>query len=98
VRALDLPEAFAHDIEKAISILKAEGSSEIYLFGSLCTDEWTENSDIDLATRGIKAESFFSVYSRIGRELEHDLDLIDLDHELEFAQFLMSTNRLVKIA
>ncbi|MFA7565927.1 MAG: hypothetical protein WCY01_02800 [Alkalispirochaeta sp.] len=46
----------------------------------------------------VPADRFFELYSQAGRDLDHELDLVDLDHEHEFSQFLQETNRLVQIA
>ena len=95
---MEIPEAYRNDLDAAVAALKKAGSTEIYLFGSIAEGLVGENSDIDLAVRGIPAEKFFKVYSDTARRLDHDLDLVDLDHETDFAAFLRETNRLVKIS
>ncbi len=96
--AWEIPDPFKSDIDKAVSILLAEGSRAVYLFGSLKDGSWTPESDIDLAVTGIAANRFFEIYSKAGRGLMHELDLINLDTEKRFAKFLKDTNRLVQIA
>lgn len=95
---MDIPSDFLKDIEQAVSTLKEAGSREIFLFGSLSNNKASTKSDIDMAITGIPAEKFFEVYSKTARNLVHDLDLVDLDHEKEFAAFLRENNRLVQIA
>ena len=43
---------YSQDIKLAIKILKTEGCTEIYLFGSLAEGDFREDSDIDLAVKG----------------------------------------------
>lgn len=93
-----IPIEFQNDLDIAISVLKAAGTTEIFLFGSLTSEHRRSDSDIDLAVCGLQADKFFEVYSRAAKNLVHELDLVDLDHEVEFASFLRETNRLVRIA
>ena len=48
-----IPEKFQIDIEKAVEILKQEGCQEIYLFGSLVNGDFNDESDIDIAIKGL---------------------------------------------
>ncbi len=94
---INLRGDFKEDVEKAVAILKQEGSQEIYLFGSLAKDKGNAHSDIDIAVRGIPARKFFSTYSKTARNMEHELDLVDLDHEKSFAQLLEKKAELVRL-
>ncbi len=94
---MTVSEAFKKDIDKAVAVLEKAGSKEVYLFGSVAENRGEEWSDIDIAVSGIPANQFFKVYSEAARNLEHELDLVDLDHETEFAAFLRENNRLVRI-
>ena len=93
-----IPAPFRSDIEKARAVLCSFGTKEVYLFGSLTSDSWREDSDIDLAVSGMAPELYLKAYALASRGLEHELDLIDLDHERPIGDFLRETDRLVRIA
>jgi len=93
-----LPKRIKDDIEKATEILKRYGCSEIFIFGSLVKGRYNENSDIDIAIRGLKDEDYFKVLAELGRDLLCEVDLIDLDDkENRFAQFVLNKKELVRV-
>jgi len=92
------PERIKSDIEKATEILKKHGCSEVFIFGSLVKEGFNENSDIDIAVRGLKDEEYFKVLAELGRDLHCEVDLIDLDdEENRFAQFVLNKKELVRV-
>lgn len=93
-----IPPEFLTDIEKVVGVLRSFGTTEVYLFGSLVSGPWRADSDIDLAISGMRPDCYLRAYALASRGLEHDLDLVDLDHEKPLASFLRETNRLVRIA
>lgn len=94
----DLPVSYQKDIKKAIQILKENGATEIYIFGSIANGNFNENSDIDIAIRGINEKDFYKVASILMFELQNEFDLIDLDDkENRFAQMLLKSSNLVRI-
>ena len=94
-----LPVKFRNDIEKATIILKNYGCSEIYIFGSLANEKYNEKSDIDIAIRGLKEELFFRVFAELRKELESEIDLIDLDDKSNrFSQFILTKGELIQVA
>jgi predicted nucleotidyltransferase len=90
-------ETFKQDIERAVRILKDEGCTEIYLFGSVATGETHVRSDIDLAVRGCPPGRFFHTLGRLMMELDHSVDLVNLDSADPFAEFLQQKRRLLRI-
>ena len=93
-----LPKKIKDDIEKATEILITYGCSEIFIFGSLVKGRFNDNSDIDIAVRGLRDEDYFKVLAELGRELFCDIDLIDLDdEENRFAQFILDKKELVRV-
>lgn len=92
-----LPEKYHNDIDKAIKILKDEGCKEIYLFGSLVSGNFHENSDIDLAVNGLPENRYFKVMGRMMLELEIPFDLIDLDEKDNSFTHAISKGELVII-
>ena len=96
---LNVPKEYMRDIETAVSILKSEKCSEIYIFGSLAAGEpFHENTDIDIAARGIPKERFFSVYGRLLTSLGHPVDLVDLDGDTPFSRMLVARGGLLRVA
>lgn len=59
----DLPNSYQEDIKKAIKILKENGATEIFIFGSIVNGNLNRNLDIDIAIRGIRQEDFYKVAS-----------------------------------
>ena len=97
-KILSLPLTYQEDIKKAIKILKENGATEIYIFGSIEKGNFNKNSDIDIAIRGVKQENFYKVASILMFEIEKEIDLIDLDDEKDkFARMLIDKNILVRI-
>lgn len=92
-----LPEEFRQDIRHAIEILKANGCTEIFLFGSLAEGKYNEKSDIDLAVRGCPKGKFFYVLGRLLMELDHLVDLVDLDQQDAFACYLEREGELLRV-
>jgi len=92
-----LPKPYKQDIDRAVQILKEEGCTEIYLFGSVATGETHERSDIDLAVRGCPPGRFFHTFGRLMMTLDHSVDLVDLDEPSIFVRYLLHSGDLVRI-
>ena len=91
------PEKFREDIKKATIILKNNGCTEIYIFGSIANGKFNENSDIDIAVKGLDDDKFFRVLGELNKELANNIDLIDLnDENNRFAQFILKQGELIK--
>jgi predicted nucleotidyltransferase len=97
VQTTSIADAFKADIDRAVQILKEEGCTEIYVFGSVATGETHASSDIDLAVRGCPPGRFFHMLGRLMMTLDHSVDLVDLDSADPFAQFLQQKRRLIRI-
>ncbi len=93
---MDMVKSIKSDLKKAISILEDEGCKEVYVFGSMAEDRYHEDSDIDLAVSGIPQGEFFRVLGRLLFELDHTVDLIDLDRDDDFSKFLKKEGELVR--
>lgn len=94
---IEIPDAFRADVQRATEILQAAGCSEIFLFGSLAEKRATASSDLDLAVRGCPPGSFFRVYGKLMMELDHSVDLVDLDSRDPFVRFLEEHEELVQV-
>ena len=94
----NLPNIYQEDIKKATKILKENGASEVFIFGSIANGKFNENSDIDIAVKGLEEKDFYRVASILMFELENEFDLIDLDDkESRFSQMLLTVGGLLKV-
>jgi predicted nucleotidyltransferase len=92
------PDTFQKDIARATEILRSAGCTHVYLFGSLTHGNINPESDIDLAVRGCARGQYFRVLGKLLLELDHPVDLVDLDRNDSFARFLESEGELAQIA
>ena len=97
-KRINLPEQIKPDLEKAIKILKDLGCKEIFLFGSIVKGNYTKFSDIDLAVTGCPKEKYFYAIGKLNVELEHEIDLVNLDKKTMFVKILKQTGELIKVA
>jgi predicted nucleotidyltransferase len=84
-------------IDHAAAILKEEGADEIFVFGSAAEGSMTEHSDIDIAASGIPPERFYAAAGRIYGIGGRPFDLIDLDDQSEFADYLKREGKLHRV-
>ena len=96
-RLLKLSSPVREDIERAIEILKEEGCSEVFLFGSAATGGHQKFSDLDIAVRGCPKGRFFHVWARLFMNLSRPVDLVKLDSGDPFAQFLLTGGELLRV-
>lgn len=92
-----LPGPYKADILRAADLLASAGCRGIFLFGSLASGEEGDHSDIDIAVRGCPEGEFFHLLGRLFLELDHRVDLVDLDSEDPFARYLEEEGRLVQV-
>lgn len=93
----ELPELYRSDVQHAVDLLKAAGCSQVFLFGSTAVGGMRTGSDLDLAIRGCPPESFFHLLGNLLMELDHPVDLIDLDSKDPFVEYLLMKGELVEI-
>jgi uncharacterized protein len=84
-------------IQKAAAVLKEAGAKEVFLFGSTAVGKIRENSDIDMAVSGLPPEAFFKAMGEAADILGRPLDLIDLDEENPFTQYLKEEKELLRV-
>jgi predicted nucleotidyltransferase len=92
-----IPEKYTADIERAKAILKECGVSEMFIFGSLATGRTNDNSDIDIAVKGLRADMFFFAYSKLAMKLDHEVDLVSLDDMNRFSRNLLKSGSLERV-
>ena len=92
-----MPKAVQRDLEHAMRILKAGGCRSVFLFGSAVTGAMHTGSDLDLAVRGCPPQQFFHLFGRLLSDLDHPVDLVDLDVSSPFVEFLLASGKLVQL-
>ena len=95
---MKIPKKYQKDIDIAVNILKEEGCSEIYIFGSIVRGNSNPKSDIDFVVKGIQKGHFFEVYSKLYMALEHSIDLIDMNINKDFVKHIFKTGNIVRVA
>lgn len=90
--------AVKQDIETAARILREEGATEVYVFGSAAHGKMRPDSDIDLAVRGLPPEKYFPAMGRVVDAIHNLFDLIDLDEDNPFTEYIQRKGGLVRVA
>jgi predicted nucleotidyltransferase len=94
---LNLPIKYRNDIEIAKNYLKSQGCNNVYLFGSMVTGKFNDNSDIDIGVKGLPAEKFFNVYVNLDKKIETEIDLIDFDLNNDMYNMLNSIGEVIEL-
>jgi predicted nucleotidyltransferase len=94
----DMDEKLKSSIARAAAELKAAGAKEVYVFGSAAYGPMREDSDIDLAVSGLPPAAFFRAMAKAGDVVDRPLDLVDLDDEGPFVEYLKGKGRLLRVA
>ena len=98
VKKPEIPPAYQKDLDKAIQILTEAGCKEVLVFGSLAQGALRKDSDIDLAVRGCPPGVFFKLLGQLLLELDHPVDLVDLNKEREFGEYLEREGNLIRVS
>jgi predicted nucleotidyltransferase len=86
-------------IDKAVTVLRAFGATEVYLFCSARKCDFDPaSSDLDFAVRGIAPKDFFSAVGETLCALGQDVDIIDLDAGTTFGRYLTEHDELSRVA
>lgn len=93
-----LPDEFQKDIYSAIEILKNAGCKEIFIFGSLVAGTYREDSDLDIAIKGCLPENYFTLLGKLLTTLSRPVDLINLDRDDSFTQYLEKEGDLYRVS
>ena len=93
-----MDDAIKSDIETAARILREEGATEVYVFGSAAHGKMRPDSDIDLAIRGLPPEKFYRTMGKVGRAISRLFDLVDLDEENLFTEYIVKEGVLQRVA
>jgi predicted nucleotidyltransferase len=92
-----MTEELKNQIARAAEALKKAGAREVYLFGSVATGVLREDSDVDIAVTGLPPRQFFRAMGQASRALGRPVDLVDLDEDDPFADYLKSKGELVRV-
>jgi predicted nucleotidyltransferase len=84
-------------IERAAAVLKRFGAREVYVFGSAVSGTRHPGSDVDLAVAGLPPQDFFQAMAQAHDALGCQLDLIDLDEENLFTEYLKRKGKLQRV-
>jgi predicted nucleotidyltransferase len=79
-------------------VCRYAGCTEIFVFGSTARGDYKEDSDLDIAVRGVSAEKFFAVYGELMSRLSRPVHLANLDLQERFGKQLLSTSELRRVA
>jgi predicted nucleotidyltransferase len=92
-----MTEQLKEQIAKAAEALRKAGAREVYLFGSAAHGAVRQGGDVDLAVRGLPPERFFEAMGEAADLLDVPLDLVDLDVENPFTEYLRQHGELVRV-
>ena len=85
-------------IKQAADVLRSFGAQEVYIFGSAAGDDIDDHSDVDFAVAGLPVAVFLKAWARAVRSLPgREMDLVDLDRDKPFAQFLREHGDLNRV-
>ncbi|WP_291349682.1 nucleotidyltransferase family protein [Desulfosporosinus sp.] len=93
-----VPKEFQKDVSSAIEILKNAGCKEVFIFGSLITGTYREDSDIDIAIKGCSPENYFALLGQLLTTLSRPVDLINLDRDDAFSKYLVKEGDLYRVS
>ena len=94
---INIPLKYQNDVETAVKLLKEEGCDSVFLFGSLVTGDFNEESDIDLGVTGLCPRKYIRTCCKLDKVIINDYDLVDFDENIEMFNFLCSINEVIKI-
>jgi len=84
-------------IARAAEALKKAGAREVYLFGSTAQGRIRQGSDIDMAVSGLPPARFFQAMGEAADLLDVPLDLVDLDEDNPFTEYLRKHGEIVRV-
>ena len=85
-------------LAKAAAILREEGASEVYVFGSFARGCAGPDSDLDFAVVGLPEGKLLHAMGRLLAEVGRLSDLVRMEREPAFVRYLKSTGELRRVA
>jgi predicted nucleotidyltransferase len=89
---------FDASIHKAALELRRHGASAVYIFGSQAAGAPRDDSDVDIAVKGLPPRRFFRAMADAQAVLNKTLDLVDLDEPSPFVDYLLRSGELQHVA
>jgi predicted nucleotidyltransferase len=90
------PENLDDLLSRASRVLRSAGAREVYVFGTAAEGRLREDSDIDLAVSGLPPASLLSTLVRIDEIFGRYVDLVNLDRDTPFTNYLRSKEGLLR--
>src|SRR5437660_10662654 len=87
-----------HILAKAAAILREEGATEVYVFGSFSRGDIRPESDIDFAVAGLASDRVIPAMGRVRELTDRMVDIIQMEREQVFIRYLQSTGELRRVA
>ena len=87
----------ANAIVAAAKLLRAMGATEVFVFGSAVKGGLRPDSDVDLATKGLPSQVYFSAVSKASDLIGRPVDLVDLDDPTPSVRYLVESGELVRV-
>ena len=87
-----------NNIETIQHILKKHNVKRAFVFGSACTDNFSENSDVDMIVAFNKryfdnyVDNYFSLESELSKLLQRNIDLV-AEETIQNPYFIQSINK-----
>ncbi len=95
---VEVLENFHKDLDLAVKILKTVGCREIFIFGPVASGIVEKASDIDLAVKGCPPHLFFQAWGQLLTQLEHSINLVDLDDDDALVKYIKKRGDLRRVA
>ena len=77
-------------IQECVQLLRENGATEIFLFGSTANGTATSHSDLDFAVRGIGESQLFRLIDNLATVAHKSVDLVLLDSDTSFSRHIES--------
>jgi predicted nucleotidyltransferase len=87
-----------HLVSTAVAILREEGASEVYLFGTHARGRASAGSDLDLAVAGLAPDRYYAVIGRLMASLRTDVDLHRIEDGSPLIKYLRQRGELKRVA
>ena len=78
------------EIKSCVKLLRENGATEIFLFGSQARGDATSRSDLDFAVRGIAKSQLFRLLVDLETVAHKSVDLVLLDSKNTFSRHIES--------
>lgn len=85
-------------IATAAAILREEGASEVYVFGSMARGDARAGSDLDIAVSGLSSDRIIRALMRLHSETGRMADLVQMERDAAFVDYLRSKGELRRVA